>query len=99
MACVVGAEIGLIVAVVIFASSLWVANDSEKYDWSLWSDPKHPEWNSAAESFGTWVFACLLLWPVFFPGTFGTVVSRRAIHRRTARPPKGAPGTNPVAAR
>jgi hypothetical protein len=67
MACVlIGAASGL----VIFISSFWVANDSTHYDWSKWTDPRHPESHCAADSFWTWFLACFLLWPVFFPGYF-----------------------------
>ena len=64
------AIIGFAVAVVWVASSFLVAQDSEKYDWSLWKHPTRTEWNSAADSYATWLVACLTLWPVFFPGYF-----------------------------
>jgi len=58
------------IVLLVLSSAFWVAIDSEKYDWTLWTHPGHPEWNCAADSFGTWFIACALLWPVFFPGYF-----------------------------
>jgi hypothetical protein len=60
----------LLAGLIVCVSSVWAAHDSECYDWSAWNNPRHPEWNPAAESFGTWFLACFLLWPVFFPGYF-----------------------------
>jgi hypothetical protein len=65
-----GAIIGVTYTVVVVATSIWVSLDSEKYDWREWNHPRHADWHSAAESPATWLVACLLLWPVFFPGYF-----------------------------
>jgi hypothetical protein len=56
------------IAGLVVLSVLWVAVDSERYDWSRWAHPSHPEWHCAADSAGTWLVCCIGLWPVFFPG-------------------------------
>lgn len=65
-----GSVVGLGIAAVIIASAFWVAINSERYEWSRWHHPRHDDWNPAGESFGTWLFVCVVLWPVFFPGYF-----------------------------
>jgi hypothetical protein len=62
--------VSLIIGLIVVGSSGWVAYDSAKYDWSRWIHPTHPEWNSAAESPGTSLLVCLVMWPAFFPGYF-----------------------------
>jgi len=53
---------------IAIATSFYAAADSEKYDWTQWRHPERPDWHCAANSFGTWLVICLVIWPVFFPG-------------------------------
>lgn len=62
--------IGLLIALLVVGSSVWVSHDAAKYDWDGWAHPRHPEWHSGGESPATWFFVCVTLWPFLFPGYF-----------------------------
>jgi hypothetical protein len=71
---------------IVLATSLWIAYDSEKYDWGPWKHPRRPEWHCAAESPATWFLMCATLWPAFFPGYFW---DRRFARRKPDKPGEG----------